>query len=193
VADELAAKYEKVRAIHHEQNQGYGGALQTGFNAATKFEWVCFTDGDDQYDIRDLEKMLPYLYDYDAVIAFRERNANNALRIFISVAYNIIVRLLYAVPYRDVSCSLKIIKRKQLDRIRITSVSPFIDAEIILKLHRLGCRITEVGIQSHPRLYGKSTALHFRSFSKTIIDMLALFGRVRLTRRSKWEAKPETE
>jgi glycosyltransferase involved in cell wall biosynthesis len=188
VADELAAKYEKVQAVHHEVNRGYGAALQTGFQRATKFEWVCFTDGDDQYDIRDLEKMLPYLDECDAVISYRQHNANNRIRIFISIAYNIFVRVLFGVPYKDISCSLKIFRRKQLDRVRITSVSPFIDAEIILKMHRLGCRIREVGIRSYPRLYGKSTALRLKSFTKTILDMLALFARVRFTRRSQWEA-----
>jgi glycosyltransferase involved in cell wall biosynthesis len=187
VADALSARYPKVRAIHHKVNRGYGEALRTGFAEAQKFEWVCFTDGDDQYDVRDLQKMIPFLATHDAVIAYREENANSWIRIVISVVYNIIVRTLFGVSFKDISCSLKIFRRSQIDRVRITSVSPFIDAEIVLKLHRLGCRIAEVGIQSHPRLYGKSTALHPLSFAKTIRDMLALFCRVRLTRRSQWE------
>lgn len=49
VAEELARTYPQVRAIHHPQNRGYGGALRTGFSAATK-ELIAYTDGDAQYD-----------------------------------------------------------------------------------------------------------------------------------------------
>jgi len=36
IADRLAADYDNVRVIHHAQNQGYGGALRSGFANATK-------------------------------------------------------------------------------------------------------------------------------------------------------------
>src|SRR6185437_10591176 len=49
IIDELARTYPQVRAIHHQRNRGYGGALRTGFAAATK-DLVAYTDGDAQYD-----------------------------------------------------------------------------------------------------------------------------------------------
>ena len=57
VADQFAAKYSSVKVIHHEKNMGYGAAIQTGFKHAN-FEWICFTDGDDEYDVMDLKKMI---------------------------------------------------------------------------------------------------------------------------------------
>ena len=36
IADALAGEYDEVRVAHHAQNQGYGGALRTGF-AEAKF------------------------------------------------------------------------------------------------------------------------------------------------------------
>ena len=36
--------------ITHERNRGYGGALRSGFAAATK-DLVFYTDGDGQYDV----------------------------------------------------------------------------------------------------------------------------------------------
>ena len=56
--DELATTYPPVRVIHHKHNRGYGGALQTGFSHAVK-ELVFYTDGDGQYDVRELGKLLP--------------------------------------------------------------------------------------------------------------------------------------
>ena len=51
--DELARHFPWLRVVHHEKNRGYGGALRTGFAAAAK-ELVFYTDGDAQYDPREL-------------------------------------------------------------------------------------------------------------------------------------------
>ena len=56
--------------IHHERNLGYGQALRTGFEAA-RYEWICFTDGDDEYEVDDLRKLLRLRDYYDLVITFR--------------------------------------------------------------------------------------------------------------------------
>src|SRR5262249_8774987 len=62
VLDDLARKHPQVRVIHHSQNRGYGGALRTGFLQATK-DWVFYTDGDGQYDVDELEKLIPLMVD----------------------------------------------------------------------------------------------------------------------------------
>ena len=49
ILDELARTYPEVRVVHHQRNRGYGGALRSGFAAATR-ELVFYTDGDAQYD-----------------------------------------------------------------------------------------------------------------------------------------------
>ncbi|MCH8037941.1 MAG: glycosyltransferase family 2 protein, partial [Proteobacteria bacterium] len=46
--------YPKVSVLYHPKNRGYGGALRSGFAAATR-EWIFYTDGDAQYDVRELE------------------------------------------------------------------------------------------------------------------------------------------
>lgn len=58
VLDELVREYAPhLRVITHEQNLGYGAALRSGFLAATK-DYIFYTDGDGQYDPRDLEQLL---------------------------------------------------------------------------------------------------------------------------------------
>src|SRR6185437_5204112 len=46
-----------MRVVTHEQNRGYGGALRSGFAADTK-DYVCYTDGDGQYDVSELPRLL---------------------------------------------------------------------------------------------------------------------------------------
>lgn len=56
VADKLADLYPKVNVIHHEKNKGYGATLWEGFTTA-KFEYVFYTDGDNQFDLEELKKI----------------------------------------------------------------------------------------------------------------------------------------
>src|SRR5258705_13420467 len=52
IADELASRYPCIRVIHHTENLGYAAAVRAGLSA-TRFEFICFTDGDDQYEVED--------------------------------------------------------------------------------------------------------------------------------------------
>ncbi|MGZ7032151.1 MAG: glycosyltransferase family 2 protein, partial [Thermoanaerobaculia bacterium] len=103
VADEIARREPHVRVIHHPQNLGYGAALRTGFEAA-RHEWICFTDGDDEYEIEDLRKLLRLKEHYDLVITFRYAKRYSGFRIFISYVYNKVLRFIFQTRFRDISC-----------------------------------------------------------------------------------------
>jgi glycosyltransferase involved in cell wall biosynthesis len=53
----LKKKFSKLRIITHTKNQGYGGALKSGIYNS-RMEWIFYTDGDAQYDPRDLHFLL---------------------------------------------------------------------------------------------------------------------------------------
>jgi|YNPNPStandDraft_1061719.scaffolds.fasta_scaffold19634_2 glycosyltransferase involved in cell wall biosynthesis len=178
VADELAARHERVRVIHHPRNKGYGAALQTGFKHANMYEYVCFTDGDNQFDFNEIVKMIPLLDDYDVVISYRITKPYGIVRKAISKVYNLMVRFLFKMPFRDVNSSLKIFKREVIDSISIESVSPFVDPEILVKAQRLGYRINEVGILSYPRLYGRASSVKPKNILATLRDMFRLWWRL---------------
>ncbi len=70
---ELARVYPQVRVITHEKNRGYGGALRSGFGAATK-TWIFYTDGDAQYDPRELPRLVEAVTeDCDVVNGVQDR------------------------------------------------------------------------------------------------------------------------
>ena len=54
--DEMAKSFPWLKVVHHPTNRGYGGALRTGFDTASK-ELVFYTDGDAQYDPRELARL----------------------------------------------------------------------------------------------------------------------------------------
>lgn len=178
IANLLAKEYAPfVKVIHHEENKGYGGALKSGFRLA-QYEWICFTDGDDEYDIEDLKKMIKLKDYYDLIITFRYKKAYSGLRIFISNVYNRVLRWMFKTRYRDISTGLRLISKKLLDEIQITSDSPFIGAELTIKTMLKGYRVGEMGIQTFPREFGKGSATSFKNIMKTIKDMRRVYKEI---------------
>ena len=174
IADQLACTYSTVRVIHHESNRGYGEALKSGF-AESKYEWICFTDGDDEYDVFDLHKLLRHKDYYDLIITFRYTKLYSAVRIFISWIYNKIVRMLFRTPYRDISTGLRVVRKTLIDDLTLQSISPFIGAEIAIKAMLKGYRVGEVGIQTFPRTFGRGESTTRANIVATIQDMFRIY------------------
>ena len=177
IADELAKEIPQVRAIHHDTNRGYGAALLTGF-ANAQYEWICFTDGDNEYDVYDLKKLYKLKDFYDLIITFRYVKAYSGFRQFISWIYNIVVRVLFKTRYRDISTGLRLIRRSLVEELDLVSNSPFIGAEIAIKSMLKGFRVGEVGIQTFPREFGKGSSTSIKNIIATIKDMLSTHKRI---------------
>jgi glycosyltransferase involved in cell wall biosynthesis len=171
IADELAREFPgKVRAIHHPRNLGYGAAVRTGLSNV-KYEWVCFTDGDDEYDVFELYKMLPLLDFYDLIITFRYVKAYSGKRQFISWVYNCLLRFMFRTRYRDISTGFRVMRRSLAAQLDLRSNSTFIGAEIAIKTMLRGYRVGEVGIQTFPRQFGKGSSTTIKSILDTISDL----------------------
>ncbi len=177
IADALARAHPEVRAIHHERNLGYGQALRTGFEAA-RYEWICFTDGDDEYEVADLRRMFRLRDHYDLIISFRYAKLYSTWRIFVSYVYNKLLRWLFLTHYRDVSCGLKLIRRDVIQELDLIATSPFIGAEIAIKTMLKGFRVGEVGIQTFPRQFGSGSSTSARNIIATMKDMRRVYRTV---------------
>ncbi|MCD6588321.1 MAG: glycosyltransferase family 2 protein [Candidatus Fermentibacteraceae bacterium] len=175
VCDALSEEYPHVSVIHNSGNLGYGGALKVGFNAAKKYEIATYTDGDGQYDFREF-KLLLDAWDGECVVsAYRVNRADNAARVLQTRVYGVLLRVLFNLKLKDVNCSMKLFPKAALDGIEIHSDSAFIDAEMLIKLSRLGYRIKQVGVHHLPRLHGAASGAKPAVVLTTIKDMLRLF------------------
>lgn len=171
IADELAAMHETVRVIHHDQNRGYGAAVRSGL-AECRYSWICFTDGDDEYDLYDLKKLWKLRSYYDLVITFRYLRRYSGFRVIVSKVYNAVLRRLFYTRYRDVSTGLRLARKSVVDELDLESNSPFIGAEIAIKTMLKGYRVGEMGIQTFPREFGSGNATTPQNIYRTIVDML---------------------
>jgi glycosyltransferase involved in cell wall biosynthesis len=160
IADELAAANPaQVRVVHHRTNLGYGAALRSGLGAA-RYDLVAFTDGDRQFRVADLARLLGRLAasDHpDVVVGYRIRRADPLVRTLYARAYRLANRIFFGLRVRDVDCACKLFKRGALEGLRVESGGAFFSAELLIKLRESGRTVAEVGIPHYPRTAGSPT------------------------------------
>jgi glycosyltransferase involved in cell wall biosynthesis len=177
VSDQLAEEHPCLRVIHHPRNLGYGAAVRSGL-AACRFDYICMTDGDDEYEVEDFRKLLALIDRYDLIISFRYKRIYSGWRIFVSWSYNTLLRFLFRTPFRDVSTGLRVARKSVVDGIELRANSPFIGAELAIKAMLKGYRIGEVGIQTFPRRFGSGSSTSLHNIMATIRDMWRTYREV---------------
>jgi len=174
----LARQYgPRMRVITHPENRGYGGALKTGFESATK-EYVFYTDGDGQYDVRELPKLWELMKPGVGLVnGFKLERNDPWHRIFIGNAYNNFARLLFGIRIRDIDCDFRLMRRDLVQQIQLRSTSGTICVELVKKIELTGCGVAEVGVHHYPRLHGKSQFFRLRSLASTLMQLIRLWIR----------------
>jgi glycosyltransferase involved in cell wall biosynthesis len=154
IVQKLAAHDSRIRLIRHEVNQGYGGALKSGFLAA-QMELVFFTDSDNQFDLDELGIFIDLIQSVDVVAGYRIKRRDPFFRRLNARAWNYLVRALFYVPVRDIDCAFKLFRREVFDGLELNSVGAMVNTELMVKLGRSGYRVVEVGVKHFPRTAGK--------------------------------------
>lgn len=171
---------ERLRVVTHPENRGYGGALQSGFSAATK-DYVFYTDGDGQYDVAELSLLLDSAANGAPWInGFKKRRSDPWRRTFLGAAYREFVRLLFSLRLKDVDCDFRLIRRDAVQALTLRSSSGAICVELVWGLERLGLRAVELGVTHKPRLHGQSQFFRLAPLWKTVRELTGLI-RLRLS------------
>lgn len=192
--DGLARTQPRLRVVHHPRNRGYGGALRSGFEHATK-NLVFYTDGDGQYDVRELIALIPLMTEeVDVVNGYKIKRSDARRRIVIGAAYKFIARLLFGLPIRDVDCDFRLMRREAIQSIELTSTSGVVCTEMIYKLRAAGCRFAETPVHHYPRLHGQSQFFTLPRVARTGYDFFRLWMKLVVARRLNlvaiWKRKP---
>ena len=75
-AKEISKKIKNVNIIFHKKNLGYGAAIKTGLKNC-RYQWIFQTDGDAEYDVNDLLKLLKKTDVSDLVVTYRLKKIQN--------------------------------------------------------------------------------------------------------------------
>jgi glycosyltransferase involved in cell wall biosynthesis len=167
IAKHLAAE-EKIRLIAHEKNQGKGGALQTGFQAA-QGDIILIQDADLEYDPEEYPKLLKPILDGKADVVFGSRFmggephrvlyfwhyvGNRFLTLFSNMMTNL--------NLTDMETCYKVFRAELLKTITLEEKRFGFEPEITAKIARRECRIYEVGISYTGRTYKEGKKINWK-------------------------------
>ena len=178
IADEIARRDPRIKVVHHPHNLGYGAALQSGFGAATK-ELVFYTDGDGQFDMKEMPPLLGLMEQYDIVSCYRLNRRDPLVRKINAWCWTKLVCLLFGLKVRDIDCAFKLYKRAIFEHIEMASTGALISAEILARAARRGYRITQKGVHHYPRTAGVQTGAKFRVIFRAFRELFKLHRRIR--------------
>ena len=159
LAKKIAKKKLNIRVILHKKNLGYGAAIRTGLKKC-KNDLIFAIDGDAEYSVNDLPRLIKASNKSDLVITYRYKKKYKTTRIIISWIYNTILRFLFKTNFKDISTGSRLVKKKLLKRIKLTSSSPFLGAELAIKSMKSGFKVNEIGINTYPRSFGTGSCWH---------------------------------
>ena len=182
ILEELTEHYPELRVVYHGTNRGYGGALRSGFEGATK-ELVFYTDGDGQYDVLELKKFLPVLQEgVDVVNGYKIARADPWHRIVIGNVYLVLMRFLFQFRVRDVDCDFRLMRRTALVTISLRHASGVICLELVKKLELAGYRFADFPVHHYHRVHGRSQFFNVRRLLATAVNILRLWWELNVVR-----------
>jgi glycosyltransferase involved in cell wall biosynthesis len=181
IAERLAAEDSHVKLVRHFVNQGYGGAVISGIRAATQ-PYVLLCDGDGQFDPSDLERLTPFVPEYDVVAGYRVRRADPLMRRINGKAWTILVRVLLGITISDIDCGFKLFKREKLDAMELRAHGAMISTELMARLAGRNAKVKEVDVKHLPRLTGEQSGANLKVVARAFKELIALYRELRAER-----------
>jgi len=181
----LAMENLRLRIIRHTVNRKLGGALKTGFAAASR-DLVVYMDADLPFDPNAIGPAIRALTvtRADVIAGYRlDRTAEGFRRTVYSYIYNTLIGLLFGWPHRDINFSFKLMRREVLAAVELRSEGSLIDAELIVKAKNLGFVIQQLGLDYFPRSRGISTLSSPKVIFKILRELITLYPEMRRPQR----------
>lgn len=171
----LKKKFPKLRIVSHQKNGGYGAAIKSGIKTS-RFDWIFYTDGDAQYDPKDLEKLLNVLGSKSDVInGYKIKRNDPWYRIFLGKSYHHTVKLFFRTPIRDTDCDFRLMRKSIFNKVNLESDTGLICVEMIKKISDFGFKFQEIPVNHYWRTSGKSQFFNFKRTSAVLFGLSKLW------------------
>lgn len=177
LADRLAAADARIRVIHNEVNLRQGASLLKAF-AQARYELVTHDAMDYPFDLADMDKLMPFVDDFDVVVACREeRPGYSPYRHFLSHANLFLLHLFFELKLPDYNF-IQVYKKSVLDsvlcRVKARSTG-FVTPELVIRAHRQGFKVKPVNIKYLPREAGVARSGAIKVIVATMRDLLSFW------------------
>jgi len=140
--------------LQKKDDHGIGKAYRIGLKSA-KYDLIFYADSDNQFDLNDFGKFLPYIEEYDIIAGYKLKRNDPFLRKFISFGYNCIVRLVFHMKVWDVNTAFRLVKKKVVNDLNLHSRYGTVTTEMLIKASKKGYKIKSIGVNHFDRGGGK--------------------------------------
>jgi len=183
IDSDLARKDPRVKAVRNNPNMGKGNAIKRGFQYSTG-GIVAYIDADLSMHPQQLTHYLQELIGTDAVIASKRHPKSDIIyplhRMILSKGFNLLVRVMFGLPFSDTQCGFKVVRRRVLEdvmpRLRVKRYA--FDVELLVNAYRRGYRMVEAPITLR---HGEERH-GVRDVFRMAVDLLAIFYRLHFTK-----------
>ena len=177
----------------HAKPYGYGGQIRAAVKAARK-DWFFYTDGDAQYDARELKLLVEKIADdVDVVNGYKIKRQDPFHRIIIGYLYQYFIKFIFNLYIRDVDCDFRLMRREIFDVVELESDSGTITFEMVKKIQDAGYRFVEVPVHHFYRQYGTSQFFNFARVGKTLLAVWGWWWRLAVKQEAKRQYAPKRE
>ena len=166
-----------MQIIYHEQNQGKGAALRTGFQHATG-DILIIQDADLEYDPLDYVKLLAPLLEGRAPVIYGSRFLGGP-RAAMSLSHTlgnqfltIITNLLYGTSLSDMETCYKCFRRDVINGMVLRSRAFEIEPELTAKILKRGYTIFEVPITYNGRDFHEGKKISWKDGFSAVRTLL---------------------
>lgn len=183
--DNTSSEAKKTQAkVVLENKQGYGNALQRGLREATG-DYIITAEPDGTFIGKDILKLLVYTDDFEVVFGTRTSkeciwsgaNMNWFLRLGNEAVAKLLEYLYNGPCLTDVGCTMKLIKREVLLRIkdRFTVGGSHFSPEFMLLCILSGAKCVEIPLNYRPRIgTSKITGQFWKAFKLGLVMILLI-------------------
>lgn len=171
----------RIRTVHHQSNRGYGAALKSGIQLASK-DLIFFCDSDLQFHLSEMILLLVWIEQYDIVVGFRANRRDPLYRRINAWGWNMLVRLILGLKIKDIDCAFKLFRSIVFKAVKIDAVGAMVNTDILMQSSRMGFKIKEVPVTHFPRLNGKATGAKLRVILKAFAELFQLYHKLKRIR-----------
>lgn len=163
IRDEIESQVDRV--LYHDKNTGKGGALATGFKAATG-DVVIIQDADMEYDPDEYPLVVNPIFEGRAEVVYGSRFMNQKAKGYLlnrlaNKGLTFLSNLMTHQKLTDMETCYKAFRREIIQSIEIEEKRFGFEPEITAKIVKRGIKIMEVPISYYPRSNAEGKKIGF--------------------------------
>jgi glycosyltransferase involved in cell wall biosynthesis len=182
VAKSFMKKIKNLKVVANYPNRGYGGSLRAGFAASSK-EFIAFFPVDNQFDFKEISKLITTQEKTGADIVSGVRVGGGADPFFRKInrwGWNFVVRLMFGKLVTDIDCGFKLFRREILKNIHLTAErGAMIDTQLFAAAKARGYKFSEIPLTHLPRKAGSATGADFRVVLQSFMDLVVFWWQLK--------------